>query len=150
MRITALVLVVLTATGLCPSANAAGKIFKWTDANGQVHFDSSPPPGQATEKVRIQKSVEAPPTASTDAAKPAKSASSSSEGEKIAMSPEQRAELTTYCTAMRERLTAFRQGGLVIEKELDGKSVALDADAIAQKLSADEESVKTYCTANGI
>ena len=150
MRITALVLVVLTATGLCPSANAAGKIYKWTDANGQVHFDSSPPPGQATEKVRIQKSVAAPPTASTDAAKPAKSASSSSDGEKIVMSPEQRAELTTYCTTMRERLTVFRQGGLVIQKELDGTSVALDADTIAQKLSADEESVKTYCTANGI
>ena len=148
MRITALVLVVLTATGLCPSANAAGKIFKWTDANGQVHFDSSPPPGQATEKVRIQKSVEAPPTASTDAAKPA--SANSSDGEKIAMSPEQRAELTTYCTTMRERLTVFRQGGLVIQKELDGTSVALDADTIAQKLSADEESVKTYCTANGI
>ena len=149
MRITALVLVVLTATtGLCPSANAAGKIYKWTDANGQVHFDSSPPPGQATEKVRIQKSVEAPSTASTNAVKPA--SANSSGGEKIAMSPEQRAELTTYCTAMRERLTAFRQGGLVIEKELDGQSVALDADAIAQKLSADEESVKTYCTANGI
>lgn len=149
MHINALVLVVLIASAsVCMPANAAAKIFKWTDANGQVHFDSSPPPGQVTEKVRIQKSVEVPQAAATDAAKA--TTANSSDAEKIKMSPQQRAELTTYCNAMRVRLTAFKQGGLVIEKGLDGKSVALDADAIAQKLSADEENVKTYCTANGI
>ncbi len=149
MRITALLLVVLTATaGFCTSVNAAAKIFKWTDANGQVHFDSSPPPGQATEKVRIHKSVDAPPT--TTPTVKATAANASAGTEKLVMSPQQREELATYCTAMRARLTAFKQGGLVIEKELDGTSVALDADAVAQKLSADEESVKTYCTANGL
>ena len=149
MRITALILVVLTATaGFYAPANAAAKIYKWTDANGQVHFDSSPPPGQVTEKVRIHKSVEAPPAAPADAATAANATAAG--GEKIVMSPQQRAEMTTYCTAMRGRLTAFKKGGLVIEKNADGTSVALDAAAIAQKLSADEATVKTYCTANGL
>lgn len=150
MRITALILVVLTATaGFYAPANAAAKIYKWTDANGQVHFDSSPPPGQVTEKVRIDKSAEAAPGAPADAATAA-SASAAAGGEKIVMSPQQRAEMTTYCAAMRGRLTAFKKGGLVIEKNADGTSVALDAAAIAQKLSADEASVKTYCTANDL
>lgn len=148
MRIIALILVVLTATaGFYAPANAAAKIYKWTDANGQVHFDSSPPPGQVTEKVRIDKAVDAPPATPADAAATSTSANG---GEKIVMSPQQRAELTTYCAAMRGRLTAFKKGGTVIEKNPDGTSVTLDAAAIAQKLSADEANVKTYCTANDL
>ena len=149
VRITALVLVVLTAaTGLCPSANAAGKIFKWTDANGQVHFDSSPPPGQATEKVRIQKSVAAPAAAPTDTTKPANASSSSTE--KPELSPEQRAELTSYCSSMRERISVLKQGGRVNEKAPDGSVLALNAEAVTEKLKADEANVNSYCTANGL
>ena len=149
MRITALVLVILTAAaGFCTSANAAGKIFKWTDANGQVHFDSSPPRGQATEKVRIYKSVEAPPPAPTDAATTANASSSGTAKPKL--SPEQRTELTSYCSSMRKRISVLKQGGLVREKAPDGSVLALNAEAVTEKLKADEANVNSYCKANGL
>ncbi len=149
MRIAVLVLVVLTAAaGFSTPANAAAKIFKWTDANGQVHFDSSPPPGQATEKVRIQKGVDAPPPAPDDSATTANASSSGTE--KLALSPQQRTELTRYCNGMRERISVLRQGGRVIEKAPDGSTLALNADKVAEKLKADESNIKTYCTANGL
>ncbi len=149
MRITALILVVLTAAaGFYAPANAAAKIYKWTDANGQVHFDSSPPPGQVTEKVRIQKGVDAPPPAPTDVATAANASSSGTE--KPALSPEQRAELTRYCNGMRERISVLKQGGRVIEKAPDGSSLALNAEAVTEKLKADEANVKSYCAANGL
>ncbi len=132
----------------CPTLNAAPKIFKWTDANGQVHFDSAPPPGQATEKVRIRKGVDAPPAAPTDAA--AATTASTAAGEKPTLSPEQRTELSKYCGSMRERISVLKQGGRVVEKNPDGSRLALNADAVTEKLRADEGNVKTYCTANGL
>ncbi len=149
MRTTAILLAVLTAAaGFSMTANAAAKIFKWTDANGQVHFDSSPPPGQTTEKVRIHKSVDAPPAAPTDAATTANAASTGAE--KAPLSPQQRTELTRYCNGMRERISVLKQGGRVIEKAPDGSTLALNSDAITEKLKADETNVKTYCSANGL
>ena len=150
MRTTALVLVAIAAmTSFCAPAGAA-KIYKWTDANGQVHFDSSPPPGQVTEKVRIRKGVDAAPAAPADTSSGATSASAASGTKKIEMSPQQRAELSTYCNSMRERISVLKQGGSVVEKNPDGSSAALDSAAVAQKLSADEANVKTYCAANGL
>ena len=36
-------------------AMAQAQVYKWTDANGQVHYDSKPPPeGQATQTLDIQ------------------------------------------------------------------------------------------------
>ncbi len=150
MRTTALVLVVLIATAsFCAPAISAGKIFKWTDANGQVHFDSSPPPGQLTEKVRIQKGVDAPPAAPAAVAAAADPNAAQNPGKPVLTSA-QRAELTTYCGAIRERIKVLKQGGRVVEKAPDGSSLALNADAIGEKLKTDETNVKSYCSANGL
>ena len=151
MRISALVMVVSIATAsFCAPANSAGKIFKWTDANGQVHFDSSPPPGQATEKVRIHKGVDAPPAAPVAAAAAAADPNAAQNPGKPVLSPAQRAELTTYCGAIRERIAVLKRGGNVVEKNPDGTNQALNAGAITEKVTADESNLKNYCTANGL
>ena len=151
MRITALVLVFsIAAASFCAPAISAGKIFKWTDANGQVHFDASPPPGQVTEKVRIHKGVDAPPAAPVATAAAATDPNAAQNPGKPVLTPAQRAELTTYCSAIRERITVLKQGGRVVEKAPDGSSLALNADAITEKLKTDENNVKSYCAANGL
>ena len=44
----------LTLT-LALGSMAQAQVYKWTDANGQVHYDSRPPPeGQATQTLDIQ------------------------------------------------------------------------------------------------
>lgn len=149
MHKTALVLIALTAVAsFSAPALAAAKIYKWTDANGQVHFDSSPPPGQVTEKVRIRKGVDAPPAAPADTTSGATSAATGTA--KVALTPQQRTELSAYCNSMRGRISVLKQGGNVIEKNPDGSSAALDSNAVAQKLSVDEKNVRTYCQANGL
>ena len=45
-------LLALALFGACVSAMAAG-VLKWTDANGQVHYGDSPPPGSNTQSVRV-------------------------------------------------------------------------------------------------
>lgn len=48
MRILFTLLLLLTST-------AYGQVYKWTDANGNVHFGTQPPPGQQ-EEVEIRES----------------------------------------------------------------------------------------------
>jgi len=40
----------------CASAHA-GQIYKWTDANGEVHYTDTPPPGISVEPVHIEENV---------------------------------------------------------------------------------------------
>jgi hypothetical protein len=129
------------------AVSAAPKIFKWTDADGQVHFGSAPPPGQTAQKVRILKSVDAP-AAPVDA--PTAAGNGKADAAKPAITPEQRAELVKYCTAMRERISTLKQGGRVVEKNPDGSKNDLDAAAVTSKLREDEGNVRSYCTSNGV
>ena len=44
---------VLVVSGLCASPLAAQKIYRWTDANGVVHFGHAPPRGEVAEEQRL-------------------------------------------------------------------------------------------------
>jgi hypothetical protein len=128
------------------STGHAQKVYKWTDEEGRVHFSSTAPRGQTTQQVRIRKSVEPPPAPVLDPNAP----TDAKAGDKPKLSPEQRQEMVKYCAAMRERISALRRGGAIVEKGADGSSTPLVGNAIAEKLRADEESIRTYCTANGV
>jgi Domain of unknown function (DUF4124) len=146
--LTSLFAAAILAISCVSSLNAAAKVYKWTDENGQVHFSSTPPAGKPAETVRIRKGVDAAPvvpdtsTAQTDAnAKP---------GDKPKMTDEQRAELSKYCVAMRERISTLKQGGRLIEKNPDGSQTPLDVAGVDERLRTDETNVRNYCTANGL
>lgn len=69
MRIAKMMIVVLimVLASLATDAMAEEKIYRWVDANGQVHFGDTPPGNAATEEVTIlQDTVGAAP--STEAA----------------------------------------------------------------------------------
>ncbi len=46
-------LTVLTLLVSLAGAAAAAGVYKWTDADGKVHFTDKPPPDAAAEKVRV-------------------------------------------------------------------------------------------------
>jgi Domain of unknown function (DUF4124) len=68
MKQKILLLILVCWTG----AVFASDLYKWTDANGVVHFSDTPPPGPTgkSTKVRVDKGVTAGVDDSADAAKP--------------------------------------------------------------------------------
>lgn len=40
---------------LCLAASAEAGVYKWTDANGKVHYSDQPPPAAEVQKVPIRK-----------------------------------------------------------------------------------------------
>ena len=49
----AVVKIVLACLFLIPSAVNASDIYKWTDADGQIHYGQEHPPGVSAQQVRI-------------------------------------------------------------------------------------------------
>lgn len=52
--IFALLGLLMGASAAAQTEPAGPKIYKWTDKNGQLHFSSSPPPGQKTEEIAVR------------------------------------------------------------------------------------------------
>ena len=51
----------LLACALIPASASAQQVYKWTDANGQVHYTDQPPPDRAAAPVAVDKSPPPPP-----------------------------------------------------------------------------------------
>ncbi|WP_068829611.1 DUF4124 domain-containing protein [Pseudomonas sp. BMS12] len=94
---------------LALSANAsAGQIYKWVDAQGNVHFGSQPPEGQQAAEVnpnisQPKLSVEQPaPSSAAPTAEPEQKAIDEKVKKEVA---EQEAERRKYCEAVRTNLS---------------------------------------------
>lgn len=127
-------------------ANAA-KVYKWTDANGQTHFSSTPPPDQSAEQVQMRGSADvAAPEEPVDPA----AVTPATTGDKPELSAEQREQLTKYCVEIRERINTLGQSGKVMERRPDGTQVELSPVDVADRVREDKENERNYCKANGL
>ncbi|WP_419813014.1 DUF4124 domain-containing protein [Bacterioplanoides sp.] len=65
MRILSVVLLLVGI--LTPLLSQAGKVYKWTDENGQVHFSSQPPRGLNQDQYNLRVDKVTPPPKKTPA-----------------------------------------------------------------------------------
>ena len=128
----------------------AGKVYRWVDENGQVHFGSQPPPEQRTQAeqyhVQVQKAapnaINAPPAeaSSNDMA-------GSDEEEKIVLnsgvSEEQSKE---YCQNARQFLTTLQGNSSTRFKQEDGSVRPFTAEERQSKEKQALEMMEQFCT----
>ena len=126
----------------------AAKVYKWTDANGQVHFSSSPPPDQTADEVRLRGNADAPTPTSPEPE--AAAADETPKTDKPELSAEQREQLTKYCVELRERMNTLGQGGKVMERRPDGTQAELSPVDVADRVRQDKESERNYCKPHGL
>lgn len=103
MRVLSLLLI--GVAGLPVMAQAG--VYKWKDANGQMHYTQTPPPNGATGSPAPLNpqpgvSLEAPP-------KPAESAAAAKPAEPAPAVAETKEAKTKRCTAARERVTFLEE-----------------------------------------
>jgi hypothetical protein len=56
----------LLACALIPASASAQQVYKWTDANGQVHYTDQPPPDREAAPVAVDRSPPPPPPRTAD------------------------------------------------------------------------------------
>lgn len=126
---------------LAPSAMAAN-IYRWTDANGVVHYSQTPPPQAPSTVVHpgVPSAMEAPPPAPVEpAAAPATTADAG-----LKATPEQ---LQAACIAARERLAFLesRPPRRIAVADADGKVSRMDETRWQQERDEAMDSIRSYC-----
>lgn len=127
---------------------AMAQAYKWTDANGTVHYSDSPPPqGTKYKKVTTTGTVDpitsgadghgSDTTAATD--KPAQAGSTPQQP--MADTPENRTKL---CNTLKGNLDTLKGSGPVV-MEQDGQQKLMDANQRQQQQTSTEAQYKQYC-----
>jgi hypothetical protein len=145
----ALIVMLLSAS----SSTFAGKIYKWTDANGKVHYGERPPNGKAEQmKVKGTSTFGATPTAVPSN----KGDAASKFLESVAAERKEKNETTDKlakekeisdknCSIARRQVASLNQGGRRYEVDEKGERTYLDEVAIKSRLSEAQKKVAEWC-----
>ncbi len=140
--IAVITLSLLSATG----GALAGKIYKWTDSEGNVHYGERPPTSQARE-INLPK---APPSSrATPAGNSLQETNKlldtlqkerQQKAEKKAAAEKERKAREANCSRAKRRLAAYTIGGRIYEIDDQGERSYLgDAEIEKRRLAAQQE-----------
>ena len=122
--------------------------YKWTDANGTVHY-SDAPPAQGTKYSKVTTTGTVEPVAAP--APPSKSDSGPAEAPHparpnlpMADTPENRAKL---CASLKSNIDTLKSNGPVV-MEQDGQQKLMEADQRKQQQATAEAQYQQYCSGN--
>jgi hypothetical protein len=138
--------------GLCLSATTAfaaqSQVYKWTDAQGVVHYSDAPPPTSQpnVQQVRVSggdrpHAVEGDATADVPASKPADAISDNATAQ--AATPENSHDKD--CANARSNLELLQSKFQVSVAGSDGKAVALDDKARQAQIADMNAQIATFC-----
>ena len=136
-------LIAVTLLLLAPLATAA--VYKWTDANGTVHYSEAPPAqGTRFSKVTTTGTIEplSKPVASADTEDSSADRTAPNPAPKtVADTPANRKSL---CDSLKANLATLQSSSPVV-MEKDGKSNALDAAQRKQQVDLAQGQYNQYC-----
>lgn len=122
----------------------AAQAYKWTDANGTVHYSDAPPPtGTSYKKVTTTGTVEplatpAPESGTNTSESSAKPAQSN---KPVANTPENHAE---FCSTVKSNIDTLKSSGPVVMDQ-DGQQKIIDADQRKQQQANAEAQYQQFC-----
>jgi hypothetical protein len=156
--ISGVLLAMIMATGL-----ASAQTYKWTDADGKVHYSDQPPPANAKEQGTVKQlkpSAPPPAAASAPTEKGAPAAKTPAEqeadfkkrqveaAEREAAEKQKAAEAEQkrkYCESARAALKNFEIGGRFSTTNAQGERDYLTDAQIAQQTARLKQSVDSAC-----
>lgn len=133
-----------------PLAATAQQIYKWTDANGQVHFSQNPPKEGAFQNVTPEGPMSGTTTGGSPAPKrswrSASSSSSSSGADSAAL--QAKAENEERCAKARERISFLQEKTahrLFVTGD-DGQPARMTDEQFNQQLQDAQDAASKYCS----
>jgi hypothetical protein len=159
--INGLLLAIIIGTGFVTLPTAA-QTYKWTDADGKVHYSDQPPPANAKEQATIKpsKPSASAPTAAPDKGAPAAKAKTYVEqeadfkkrqveaAEREAAEKKKAAEAEQAkqnCEQSRAQLKSLQSGGRQTRTNAQGEREYMDDAQIAQDIERAKKLVDSWC-----
>lgn len=123
---------------------AAQQIYKWTDAQGIVHYSQqAPAQGTRYQQVKLAGGVESPATPAAD--RPGSAASAAPApmptAAQMADTPENRAKL---CTTLKANLATLQANGPVVMQQ-GAKPTVLNAEQRQQQIAQANAQYQQFC-----
>lgn len=151
MKLDRWILAASAAALIAASASMASEIYKWTDDQGNVHYEDRPA-GENVERVDIlsrntdNAAVQARLAAAHEAraaAQKASAADTEASQENPQDDPKKRAE---QCQMYRDRLEAFLRSQRLYTEAANGERKYLDESEIMAARQKAQEQVEKYCS----
>jgi hypothetical protein len=146
-----LILLMTAALGFSGAA-LSGEIYKWTDENGNVHYEDRPLGDEverldvisrATDNSSVQASIDAR-RENEDARTEARS--KRDEDAKVAADAKAEADQrTTKCQESRARMESYLQARRLFNQDESGERVYLDESEIMKARERVQEQIQKYC-----
>lgn len=140
----------LIALALCPWGSAlAQKIYKWTDADGQVHYSQLPPTGVESEAVKGPAKVDS--DAALEALRARSKAfderrtESAKAADKAGTDAASADERKARCDGIRTQIERFQNAQRVYETDASGQRVRLDPETRTARLAALQTDLDKSC-----
>jgi len=146
-------LILLTSASVAFSAAAvAGEIYKWTDENGNVHYEDRPT-GEDVERVAVVSSNtnNASVRASADARRARQTAREDAredreeEERQAAELAQITAEREQKCQDSRTRMENYLQARRLYREDENGERVYLDDSDVMKARNQAQEDIQAYC-----
>ncbi len=150
-----LLLVVLATASIGVSISVpADEIYKWTDADGYVHYEDRPAPDAAVERIRlsynrtdneaVQERVQARRDAQSQRQKSQETSAAAAED---VAEKQERAETTAKrCKQYRDQLNVMALAAPVYREDENGDRVYLDDAQRDQARAKTERLISEYCS----
>ncbi|HEX4985763.1 MAG TPA: DUF4124 domain-containing protein [Burkholderiales bacterium] len=150
-----LLAIVLAGCAACFVCGAGAQTYKWTDAEGKVHYSDQPPPGNAKQETTI--SPRRKPSASAPAAsKPKTYREQEAEfrqrqveaAEKDAAAKkkaDEAAEKKRNCEQARNQVATLQAGGRIARTSENGEREYLSDAQIAEEIERGKKSIDAWC-----
>ena len=134
------------------SAVLAGKIYKWTDADGNVHYGSEKPADADAEKMKVDTSKAGVDTGADALDKLKQEADDEAERVKEEGIPEQppvpslpMKEVKRRCQAARQDLATIQSRGQLRERDEKGEIRYVSDEEKQRRIKTAKQQVREYC-----
>ena len=153
LRMKRLLLLIAVSLLCATTLSVAGKIYKWTDSEGNIHYGERPPSEQA-KQIKIPKgpsSTSAPvstPSNQQEATKKLLNAFDKERKDKAdasAKAAKEKALRDKNCSISRKRVASYSIGGRIYDITEQGERRYLEEDEIKKGLAEAQKDVEKWC-----
>ena len=147
-------IIATVSTVILISSNAAlaGKIYKWTDAQGNVHYGSEKPADAEAEKMKVDTSTTGVDTGAEALDNLKQQADDEAERIKEEGIPEQppvpslpMKEVKKRCQAARQDLATIQSRGQLKERDEKGEVRYVSEEEKQRRIKAAKQQIREYC-----
>jgi hypothetical protein len=144
-------LIVVAVLLLISAAGAHAKVYKWTDAQGRVHYSAKPPPNAQASEVRIAPTPPSARAAEKPAAESATTPAATETAEKPATDENtaRQAAIRQNCEIARQNLSVLEDPSIRRFSEDSGETIYYTDEQRQAKIDQAKKMIQVYCEQGG-